>query len=98
MQNPIKTRAAAHKPVIERWLSVGHSSTADLRHGASDDYATLTTLQAMRASGVAVMARVPWLDRGAILKVLDAGAYGVTCPMIDSREERPRRSTGASTS
>ena len=46
--------------------------------------------QAMRASGVAVMARVPWLDAGAIMKVLDAGAYGVICPMINSREEAER--------
>jgi phosphoglycerate dehydrogenase-like enzyme len=32
-------------------------------------------LQAMRASGVVPMARVPWMEPGIIMKVLDAGAY-----------------------
>ena len=101
--NPIKTLWAAGKPVINGWLSIGNSFTAeimasagydsvtaDLQHGAFDYHAALTMFQAMRASGVAVMARVPWLDAGAIMKVLDAGAYGVICPMINSRQEAER--------
>ncbi len=31
--------------------------------------------------------RVPWLDPAPIMKVLDAGAYGVICPMISTRED-----------
>ncbi len=101
--NPIKTLWAENKPVINGWLSVGSSFTAeimasagydsvtaDLQHGAFDYHAALTMFQAMRASGVAVMARVPWLDGGAIMKVLDAGAYGVICPMINTRQEAER--------
>lgn len=101
--NPVKTLWSQGRPVINGWLSIGNSFTAeimaaagydsitaDLQHGAFDYYATLTMFQAMRASGVAVMARVPWLDAGAIMKVLDAGAYGVICPMINSREEAER--------
>ena len=101
--NPIKTLWTQNKPVINGWLSVGNSFTAeimasagydsvtaDLQHGAFDYHATLTMFQAMRASGVAVMARVPWLDGGAIMKVLDAGAYGVICPMINTRDEAER--------
>jgi 4-hydroxy-2-oxoheptanedioate aldolase len=101
--NRIKTLWAQNKPVINGWLSVGNSFTAeimasagydsitaDLQHGAFDYQAALGMFQAMRASGVAVMARVPWLDAGAIMKVLDAGAYGVICPMVNSREEAER--------
>ena len=101
--NPIKTLWTQNKPVVNGWLSVGNSFTAeimasagydsvtaDLQHGAFDYHATLTMFQAMRASGVAVMARVPRLDGGAIMKVLDAGAYGVICPMINTREEAER--------
>ena len=101
--NPVKALWAEGKPVINGWLSIGNSFTAeimasagyesitaDLQHGAFDYHATLTMFQAMRASGVAVMARVPWLDAGSIMKVLDAGAYGVICPMINSREEAER--------
>ena len=101
--NPIKALWAQNKPAINGWLSVGSSFTAeimasagydsltaDLQHGAFDYHAALTMFQAMRASGVAVMARVPWLDPGAIMKVLDAGAYGVICPMVNSRQEAER--------
>jgi 4-hydroxy-2-oxoheptanedioate aldolase len=47
-------------------------------------------LQAMRASSVTPMARVPWLDPAEIMKALDAGVYGVICPMINDREEAER--------
>lgn len=103
IRNPVKSLWAENRPAINGWLSVGNSFTAeimasagydsitaDLQHGAFDYHATLTMFQAMRASGVAVMARVPWLEAGAIMKVLDAGAYGVICPMINSRAEAER--------
>ncbi|MBV9655230.1 MAG: 2,4-dihydroxyhept-2-ene-1,7-dioic acid aldolase, partial [Acetobacteraceae bacterium] len=91
------------KPVLNGWLSVGNSFTAeimasvgydsvtaDLQHGAFDYHAMLGMFQAIGSSGVAVMARVPWLEAGAIMKVLDAGAFGVICPMINSRAEAER--------
>jgi 4-hydroxy-2-oxoheptanedioate aldolase len=31
--------------------------------------------------------RVPWLEAGILMKALDAGAYGVICPMINTRED-----------
>ncbi len=34
--------------------------------------------------------RVPWLDPGDIMKALDAGAYGIICPMINNRSEAER--------
>ena len=101
--NPIKALWARNEPVLNGWLSIGNgfsaeimasagydSITADLQHGAFDYTAALGMFQAMRASGVAILARVPWLDAGAIMKALDAGAYGVICPMINSREEAER--------
>jgi 4-hydroxy-2-oxoheptanedioate aldolase len=33
------------------------------------------------------MVRVPWNEPGIVGKVLDAGAYGVICPMINTREQ-----------
>jgi 4-hydroxy-2-oxoheptanedioate aldolase len=101
--NPIRALWAEGKPVINGWLSIGNSFTAeimasagydsitaDLQHGAFDYHATLTMFQAMRASGVTIMARIPWLDGGAVMKALDAGAYGVICPMINTPEEAAR--------
>ena len=36
------------------------------------------------------IARVPWLDPGIIMKTLDAGAYGIICPMVNNREDAER--------
>jgi 4-hydroxy-2-oxoheptanedioate aldolase len=40
--------------------------------------------QAMSAGDATVMARVPWLEPGIIMKLLDAGALGIICPMINT--------------
>ncbi|MDN7971513.1 aldolase/citrate lyase family protein [Burkholderia multivorans] len=101
--NNIKTLWAEGKPVINGWLSVACPFTAeimaaqgydavtiDLQHGLVGYEMATTMLQAMRASGVTPMVRVPWLDAGDIMKALDAGAYGVICPMINTAEDAAR--------
>ena len=103
LKNQIKQRWAEGKPVVNGWLSIANpfsaeimaaqgydSLTVDTQHGIVDYRDAVTMLQAMRASGVTPMARVPWLDAGAIMKMLDAGAYGVICPMINTREDAER--------
>jgi 4-hydroxy-2-oxoheptanedioate aldolase len=93
----IKALWASGKPVLNGWLSIPNAFTAeimaeqgydsmtiDLQHGLIDDGVALGMLQAMRASEVTPLVRVPWLDPAAIMKALDAGAYGVICPMIDN--------------
>jgi 4-hydroxy-2-oxoheptanedioate aldolase len=94
--NPLKRLWSEGHPVVNAWLSIGNAFTAeimaeqgydsitlDLQHGVIDYQAALSMMQAMRASGVPTLARVEWLDPTAIMKVLDAGAYGVICPMIN---------------
>ncbi|MGC8469381.1 MAG: HpcH/HpaI aldolase family protein [Acetobacteraceae bacterium] len=94
--NKLKRSWSAGKPTINGWCSIGSSFTAeimaaqgydsltiDVQHGALDYASALPMLQAMRASGVVPLARVPWLEPGIIMKVLDAGAYGVICPMVN---------------
>jgi 4-hydroxy-2-oxoheptanedioate aldolase len=98
--NKIKSLWADGKPVLNGWLSIANAFTAeilaeqgydsltiDLQHGVIDYQAAVGMLQAMRASDVTALVRVPWLDPAAIMKVLDAGAYGVICPMINNRAE-----------
>jgi 4-hydroxy-2-oxoheptanedioate aldolase len=63
------------------------SITVDLQHGLVDYQTALTMLQAISTKDVTPMARVPWLEPGIIMKLLDAGAYGIICPMINTREE-----------
>src|SRR3954449_3739739 len=100
IRNKLKELWSAGKPTINGWLSIGNAFTAeimaaqgydsvsvDVQHGALDYSSALPMLQAMRASGVVPMARVPWLEPGIIMKVLDAGAYGVICPMVNTSDQ-----------
>ena len=97
IRNSVKDLWEQGKPVLNGWLSVGNPFTAeimaaqgydlltvDVQHGALDYSALLPMYQAMRASGVALGARVPWLDPASIMKVLDAGALNVICPMVST--------------
>lgn len=59
----------------------------DLQHGIVDYQEAVGMLQAVRASEVTPLVRPAWLDPAHIMKALDAGAYGVICPMINSRAE-----------
>ena len=103
IKNGIRERWAAGKPVINGWLSAacaftaeimaaqGYDSlTVDIQHGLVGYETATTMLQAMRASAVTPMVRVPWLAPGDIMKALDAGAYGIICPMINNRVEAER--------
>jgi len=96
-RNKLKQLWAEGKPTINGWLSIANSFIAeimaaqgydsigiDLQHGAVDYQAALGMLQAMRASAVTPLVRVPWLEPGSIMKALDAGAYGIICPMINT--------------
>ncbi len=82
------------------WLSLGNAYSAeamakmgfdwvcvDLQHGLLD-YQDLTyMLPAISNSDATPLVRVPWNEPYEIMKALDAGAYGVIVPMINSREE-----------
>jgi 4-hydroxy-2-oxoheptanedioate aldolase len=94
---------AEGKPVLNGWLSIGNPFTAeimaaqgydsiaiDVQHGALDYGDALPMLQAMRASGVVPMARAPWCEPGIIMKLLDAGAIGIICPMVNTAEDAAR--------
>ena len=44
-------------------------------------------LQAISTTDTVPVVRVPWLEPGILMKTLDAGAYGVICPMVNTRED-----------
>ena len=66
------------------------SVTIDLQHGLNDYQMALSMLQALAASDSTPMARVPWLEPGIVMKLLDAGALGIICPMINTRADAER--------
>ena len=39
------------------------------------------------ASDATVIARPPWLEPGIIMKLLDAGAWGILCPMVNNPDD-----------
>ena len=63
------------------------SLTVDLQHGLNDYQSALTLLQTVSIGDSTPLARVPWLAPGIVGKLLDAGAAGLICPMINSAEE-----------
>ena len=61
--------------------------TIDLQHGVVDYQAMVGMLQAISTTDTVPLVRVPWLEPGILMKTLDAGAYGVICPMVNTRED-----------
>ena len=99
----VKTIWADGGAAINGWLSIPSSFSAelmarqrfdsvtiDLQHGIVDYQVAVTMLQAIATTDVMPIARVPWNDPGIIMKMLDAGAYGIICPMVNSAEEASR--------
>ena len=84
--------------VLNGWLTIPSTITAetvarqdydsivvDLQHGLIDYQMALPMIQAIgAASDATVIARPPWNEPGIIMKLLDAGAWGILCPMINN--------------
>lgn len=68
--------------------------TLDMQHGLIDYATALGMLQAMAPTEVVPMARLRWNAPSHIMQMLDAGAWGLICPMIDTAED-VRRFVGA---
>ena len=64
--------------------------TIDMQHGLVNASELVPMLTAISTTEVTPFVRVPWLEPGIIMKVLDSGCYGVICPMINTREDAER--------
>ena len=86
--------------VVNGWLAIPNSFSAetmahqgwdsltiDLQHGVVDYQTMIPMLQAISTTDTVPVVRVPWLAPDHLMKALDAGAYGVICPMVNSRED-----------
>jgi 4-hydroxy-2-oxoheptanedioate aldolase len=79
----IPNSLAAEVYAAQGWDSV----TIDMQHGAPDISDMIPLLQAICQSDVTPMVRVPWNEPSHLMRVLDAGAYGIICPMVNSKAE-----------
>lgn len=59
----------------------------DLEHGAGDEHALVTQLQALGRTGTAAIVRVEAIDPARVQHALDAGADGVMVPRIRTSAE-----------
>lgn len=68
--------------------SVGFDAvTIDRQHGLADDATAVAMLQAISTTAAAPLVRLAWNDPAAVMRALDAGAWGVICPMVNNRAE-----------
>jgi 4-hydroxy-2-oxoheptanedioate aldolase len=61
-----------------------------MQHGCIDYSDAVPMLTAISTTAVTPIVRVPWNEPSMIMKVLDAGAYGVIVPMVSNRAEAER--------
>lgn len=99
-ENVLKRIWARGEAVVNGWCAIPSSFaaevmahqgfdslTVDLQHGVVDYQTAVGMFQAIATTPVIPLARVPWNDPAWIMKVLDAGAYGIICPMISTRAQ-----------
>ena len=99
-KNPLKKIIKDGKAIINGWLQIPNSFSAevmakqgwdsltiDMQHGVIDYPNALQMLQAISTTETTPLARVNWNEPGQIMKILDAGCYGVICPMISNKEQ-----------
>lgn len=99
-ENKLRTLWKNGGVAVNGWLGIPSSASAegmarcgwdslvvDLQHGLVDYTDAVPMLQAISQTETTPMARVPWNMPDIIMKLLDAGAYGIICPMINTVAE-----------
>lgn len=102
-ENPLIRKWNAGQATLNGWLvlpnlhsaeAMAHqgwdSLTIDMQHGMSDYQAAAGMLAAIATTPTVPLARVPWLEEGIIMRMLDAGCHGIICPMINTKADAER--------
>lgn len=98
--NRLRALKAAGTPIVNAWASIGSSYAAELiaaqgfdavtvdcQHGMMGFDVALGMLQAISTTPAIPLVRPSKNDGAEIMRFLDAGAYGIICPMISSPAE-----------
>jgi len=91
------------RAAVNGWLAIPSATTAeamahcgwgsltiDMQHGMADYQTALGMLSAISTTETVPLARVPWLEEGIVMRMLDAGCMGIICPMVNSQDEAAR--------
>ena len=98
--NLIRQLKAEGRPIVNAWLSIGSSYaaeavahqgfdavTVDCQHGMIGFDIAITMLQAISTTAAIPMVRPSGLMPSEIMRFLDAGAYGIICPLISTARD-----------
>src|SRR4051812_2789711 len=101
--NAIRERWAAGEAAVDCWVSgssglwveavgrLGYDSVViDMQHTMAEYRDVVTAVIALAATPTVPVVRVPGNDPILVGRVLDAGARGVMCPMVNTREQAER--------
>jgi 4-hydroxy-2-oxoheptanedioate aldolase len=101
--NHVKQRLKAGEPSVGTWLALPSPECAeqvarlgldwlvvDAEHNPVDIRTLAQMFVALTPTPVAPMVRIPWNTPEHFKRVLDAGAWGIVVPMVNSREEAER--------
>lgn len=99
-KNPVKEKLRRGEPTFGTWLSLGDLyatrvlarlgwdwMTLDIEHSAVDWSQAAMIFAAVADAGCIPLARVPEGSHHYIKRVLDAGAWGIVVPMVDTVEQ-----------
>jgi 4-hydroxy-2-oxoheptanedioate aldolase len=99
-ENPVKQKLRSGQPSFGTWLTLGDLYatrvlarmgfdwlTLDIEHSAIDWSQATTIFAAVSDAGCVPLARVPEGTHHYIKRVLDAGAWGIVVPMVDTVEQ-----------
>ena len=100
MNNNVINLYNENKAIINGWLHLPNSFiaesfgkmgwdsiTIDMQHGQNDYQSSIAILQSLQNSKSTPMVRVPWVEPGIIMKMLDLGVLGIIAPMINNKKQ-----------
>jgi 2-keto-3-deoxy-L-rhamnonate aldolase RhmA len=98
--NRFKTKLEKREFTLGSWITLGHPSvaeimvdagyewlTVDMEHSAITLHQAQQLVQIIELGGVVPLVRVGINDANLIKRVMDAGAYGVIVPMVNTKED-----------
>ena len=99
-KNKVKTTLKNGGVTIGTWLGFAHTSNAeilassgfefvgiDMEHGVIDTYDMQNMIMAIESCGACPLVRMTSNDPEQANKIMDAGAYGIIVPMVNSEKE-----------
>jgi 4-hydroxy-2-oxoheptanedioate aldolase len=99
-KNKIKSLLAEGKVVTSGWLHIpsfwsaevmAHAGwdciAVDMQHGLMGIETAIQMMQAISTSDAVPLARATSNDPGGIMRLLDGGAYGIICPMVNTADD-----------